>query len=349
MKAKPGNRRVFAMEMNMKHHAFNMSLLALGTGIAAVMLLALPARLGAQENLGRGRITGKVVDEKRNPLEGAKIVAQSLTALNTKLDAKTDDKGYFAISRLGTGMWRFTASKNGYQDAVQDVDMHQLRSNPPITMVLKDIATAVVGDNAQKEAGDALAQGNQLLGAEKYEEARVLFEKFLGDHPEAYQVRLQIGMCWLKQGVLDKAEAELKLLLDSVLKKSGSYDKDAALSMQALAGLGEVEVKRNDIETGMKYFRQALEISPTNEILAYNMAEILFSNQKTDEAIQYYLLATQIKKEWPKPYYKLGMAYLNKGDFVKALEYLRQFVALDPQSPAAAEANAIIATIEKAK
>ena len=174
-------------------------------------------------------------------------------------------------------------------------------------------------------------------------------EKFLGDHPEAYQVRLQIGMCWLKQGQLDKAETELKLLLDHVIQKSGSYDKDPALAMQALAGLGEAAVKRNDIEAGMKFFRQALDISPTNEILAYNVAEILFSNLKTDEAIQYYLLAIQIKKDWPKPYNKLGMAYLNKGDFAKALEALRQFVSLEPDSPAAAEARNIIAAVEKSK
>ena len=333
----------------MNKKAFSVRRLALGAGMAMAMMVVFAVRLGAQENLGRGRVTGKVVDEKKQPVEGAKIVSQSLTALTTKLETQTDKKGGFVIGGMGTGMWRFIASKSGYQDAVEDIEVHQLRPNPPVVLVLKDIAAAFPEDSPQKEAGDALARGNQLLTAEKYEEARVLLEKFLSDHPEAYQVRLQIGMCWLKQGQLDKAETELKLLLENVLQKSGSYDKDPALSMQALAGLGEAAVRRNDMETGMKLFRQALEISSTNEILAYNVAEILFANQKTDEAIPYYLMAIGIKKEWPKPYNKLGMAYLNKGDYPKALEALRQFVALDPQSPAAAEANAIIAAVEKMK
>lgn len=98
----------------------------------------------------------------------------------------------------------------------------------------------------------------------------------------------------------------------------------------------------------MKYFRQALDLSPS-ELVAYNVAEILFADQKTDEAIQYYLMAAEIKKDWPKPYNRLGIAYLNKGDYAKALEYLRKFVAMDPQSPAAAEARNIIAAVEKMK
>jgi tetratricopeptide (TPR) repeat protein len=337
----------YGMESIMKRNFRKITFFFLGA--AAIFLAAFHGGLNAQENLGRGRITGKVVNEKKEPLEGAQIVVQSLTALATHLEARTDKKGQFAIAGLGTGMWRLTASKNGYRDTVQKVDVRQLRMNPPIFVVLKDLAAATPEDNSQKEAGDALARGNQLLAEEKYAEARALFEKFVSDNPEAYKVGLQIGMCWLKQGELDKAEAELKLLLDNVLKKSGSYDKDAALAMQALAGLGEVAVKRHDIEAGMKYFRQALEVSPTNELLAYNVAEILFSNQKTDEAIPYYLLAIQIKKDWPKPYNKLGMAYLNKGDFPKALEYLRQFIALEPTGQAAAEAKAIIAAIEKPK
>jgi len=335
--------------MTRKRWFFRAGRLAAAGGLAALVALAVPAGLRAQENRGRGRVTGKVVDQNSRPVEGARIVAQSLTALTTKLEAKTDGKGGFVVGGMGTGLWRFTAAKSGYQDAVQDVDVHQLRPNTPLVLVLTDLAAAAPADKARQEAEDSLTRGNQLLAAENYAEARELLEGFLKDHPDAYQVRLQIGMCSLKLGDLDRAETELKALLDAIAAKSGSVDKEPALAVQALSGLGEAAVKRGDMEAAMARFREALTISPTSELVAYNVAEILFANQKTDEAIQYYLMAIEIKKDWPKPYNRLGIAYLNKGDYAKALDYLRKFVALDPQSQAAAEARNIIAAVEKMK
>lgn len=318
-------------------------------GLALLVFWSGPAGLRAQENLGRGRVSGKVVDASNRPVAGALVVAQSLTALGTKLEAKTDAKGAFVVGGLGTGLWRFSAGKSGFVEAAQDVDVHQLRPNPPLVLVLKEPAGAAPADDARRAIEDDLARGNALLAAERYEEARELLVGFLKDHPDAYRVRLQIGLCSLKLGDLDWAETDLKAFLDTVLEKSGSYDKEGPLAAQALAGLGEAAVKRGDVEAGMARFREALAVPPASELVAYNIAEILFANQRTDEAIRHYLMAVEIKKDWPRPYHKLGMAFLNKGDYPKALEYLRKFVALDPESPAAAEARNVIAAVEKMK
>ena len=91
----------------------------------AVILVAGFGSLGAQENLGRGRATGQVVDDSGNPIEGALIVAQSLQS-TAKLDGKSDTKGNFAIAGFGTGMWRFTATKEGYASAFADQEIRQL-------------------------------------------------------------------------------------------------------------------------------------------------------------------------------------------------------------------------------
>ena len=41
-------------------------------------------------------------------------------------------------------------------------------------------------------------------------------------------------------------------------------------------------------------------------------------------------MAIRIKKDWSKPYNRLGVVYLNKGDYAKALEYFNAFLRMDP-------------------
>lgn len=108
-------------------------------------------------------------------------------------------------------------------------------------------------------------------------------------------------------------------------------------------------LKKGDFQTAQKQFSQALEISPQDEVAAYNVGEVFFSNQQIDEAIRYFELAIQIKKDWSKPYLKLGYVYLNKGDFTKSLEYFNAFLQMDPENPEAAQVKNVIAAIEKMK
>lgn len=301
----------------------------------------------AQENMGKGRINGNVVDENGHPLEGVLIVVE-LSKSKTKLQGSSNKKGNFAVAGMGSGNWRITASKKGYTGFYIDMNIRQLRRNPPITFTLKKIMSSetLVADDDSLRLYD---KGNILIKEEKHDEALKIFEEFLAKYPEIYKVHLNIGTCYLKKGELDKAEAEFKLVLDKTLEKSGSYKKDPQVSLRAFAGLGEVYIQKEDFLTAQKYFSQALEISPEDETAAYNVGEIFFSHQKIDEAIKYFELAIQIKKDWSNPYKKLGYVYLNKGNFNKSLEYFYKFIEIDPENPEVPKVKNIIATIEKIK
>jgi tetratricopeptide (TPR) repeat protein len=315
--------------------------------LAVIVISAFIVPAPGQDDLGKGRISGIVVDESGAPIEGALVVAKSLRS-ETKLEGKSDSKGKFAIAGLGTGNWQIVATKDGYGTSSLDMNIKQLSNNPPISFTLKKISgpTAVASN---KEAMALLDQGNALLAQENYDQALQVFEDFIGKHPEIYQVHLNTGTCYLKKGDLDKAEAEFKLVLDKTIETYGDLKKDTDASLRATAGLGEVSLRRGDFDSAQKYFAQALDISPQDEVAAYNVGELLFSNQKIDEAIRYLELATQIKKDWPKPYLKLGYVYLNKGDFAKSLENFNTFIKLDPENPEVAQVKSIIETIEKMK
>lgn len=301
----------------------------------------------SQDNLGKGRIKGVVVDEDGAPVEGALIVAQSQKS-STALEGKSDENGRFAIAGLGTGMWTITASRSGYSSSLVEMNVRQLSANPSITFTLKKSGGTVTLKGDQ-ESFEIFEQGNKLINEGKYDEALILFEEFSGKYPELYQVHLNMGNCYLKKGELGRAEEEFKLVLERALEVHGDYQKDKEATLRAFTGLGEVYLRREDFEGAQKYFRKAIEISPEDEVAAYNVGEVFFSNQKIDEAIRYFELAVKIKKDWPKPYLKLGYVYLNKGDFEKSLENFNTFLRLDPENPEVFQVKSIVATIEKIK
>lgn len=314
-------------------------------GVAILLMVCLTG--AAQEDFGRGRIHGVVIDEKGVPVEDALVVAESREG-GTRLEGRSDTKGRFAIAGLGTGVWRVTASKSGYVASEVRMNVKQLKSNPSITLTLNRMrgAAAITSD---KELAALFKRGDTLLSQGNYEEALKAFGECADKYPEVYQVHLNIGTCYLKAGELDKAQAEFRLVLDKIQAAHGDYKEDPASAQKALSGLGEVALKRDDFEAAQKFFSQVLEISPQDEVAAYNVGELFFSNQRIDEAIGYFERAVRIKPDWPKPYLRLGYVYLNKGDMAKALESFNTFIGLDPDSPEVPRVKNMIATIEKMK
>ncbi|MGD9345711.1 MAG: tetratricopeptide repeat protein, partial [Candidatus Aminicenantes bacterium] len=134
-----------------------------------------------------------------------------------------------------------------------------------------------------------------------------------------------------------------------VLEKANMEVGPEALKVQAkaLAAIGELYVKSDDIQKAREYFTQSLERNPQDEILAYNVGEILFSNAKMDEALEYFTMAVNIKPDWPDAFLKLGYVYLNKTEYDKAKENFNKFLELDPDHPQAQSVRGILDYLEK--
>lgn len=302
----------------------------------------------AQQGRGRGRIHGTVKDEAGNPLEGVKIVAQHLK-YNTTFESRSDKKGKWAIAGLGTGYFRITATKEGYAPVYHEMKVSQFsRNNPPIHFTLKKIQVRSLNSPAiEDEASLAIfEEGNNLFDQGKYQEAIPKFEEFLSKNPTLFHVHINLGNCYRELGDYEQALKHYQIVLDKVKETSGSYE-GSEVAARALASMGHVYIKQGDLTKAREYLKQAVDIFPQDETLAFNVAEIYFKERQIDEAIKYYQLAIKIKPDWAPPYRQLGYAYLNKGDYRPAVENLKKFVELAPDDPQAETIRNLIPKLEE--
>jgi len=297
----------------------------------------------AQAGRGTARMNGIVVDKHGNPVPSAKIVAVFQEDEGVKMETVTNDKGEWAIIGIGTGNWVITASAKGYLPASVDYSSKQLSKNPKITITLESpgVAPGIVQDEASFEL---LEQANEFYKEGRYETALLLYEQFLGKNRDAYQVILNIGDCYRENGELDKAIESYNKV---VTQAKSDPNMGKTMEAKALAGIGVCHLKQDNLEEAKKVFKQSIEAAPEDEVLAYNVGEICFSNQQIDEAAQYFELASQIKPDWPDPYLKLGYVYLNKGNMEKAVEHLEHFIKLEGDTERSASVQNIIKTIKK--
>jgi len=311
-----------------------------------VIVLCFTSFILAQAGRGTARISGVVKDEQGNGIKSAKILIQFLEDEQVMREITVDKKGEWAIMGLGTGTWRVTASAEGYISVYKDVYIQQLERNPRITLVLKKTIQPDQPMIEDESTLGLLEKTNQLFTEKKYDEAIALLKQFLEINPNVYQAFIDIGDCYREKGELEQALEEYNKVLEQA-KKDELMGKE--MTAKALARIGECYMRKEDFETAQDYFKLSIESYPENEILAYNVGEIYFSNQRIDEAIYYFELSTQIKSDWGLPYLKLGYAYLNKGDYEKAKLNLNKFLELDPESPEAPTVKNMIDYLEKIK
>ncbi|MBN2400378.1 MAG: tetratricopeptide repeat protein [Candidatus Aminicenantes bacterium] len=310
--------------------------------VILIVIVFLAISIYAQAGQGRGRMTGSVKDQEGNPVANATITLEFDNS-GKKFEITTNAKGEWALIGLGTGHANMMVLADGFLPATQQVTVSQLNRNPPVDFVLiVDLEKkARLKDD---EAVSQLEQGNALFNERKYQEALAVFNQFSVDNPNIYHIYLNIGDSYRE--MQDYKNAILQY--ETAIEKAKVAD-DTVIQAKAQASIGETFLRQNDLKSAQEYFKKSLDLNPKDELLAYNVAEIYFNNQKVDDAIAYYLLATQVKPDWGLPFLKLGYAYLNKADYEKAIDSFNKFLQVDPKSDQAPVAQAVIDSLKNMK
>ena len=176
----------------------------------ALMMIAFPAILAAQEGLGRGRVSGDRQGRVRRRRSKGVLVVVEIQGGDVRFEAKTDKKGHFAVAGLGTGIWKFTASKEGYVTAVQT------RRGPPAPGERAGGARPEEGDRRSKPSSRTRRGWNPSTGGTPSPRRASTMRRSRSSTsssssiPELYQVRLNVASACVKKGDTARAETGVR-------------------------------------------------------------------------------------------------------------------------------------------
>lgn len=145
----------------------------------------------------------------------------------------------------------------------------------------------------------------------KYNKAKAILNPLISQNPTNSEYHRILGQVLSDQG--DQEEA-INSLIDSLKwnPKNG----------YALTMMGNIFAKhKNDIDTAMKYYDQALKVNPEDHIAINNIGANLLMMNKIQEGADYLEKAYAINPKYPNTVYGLSVAYEKLGSPLIAFYY----------------------------
>jgi Tfp pilus assembly protein PilF len=184
-----------------------------------------------------------------------------------------------------------------------------------------------------KNAGIANYQGQILFLAGRYAEAEAALRRALQIDPFLADAHNNLGALYDRMGKKDAAEVEFRTALDQP-----GYPTPEKVYLN----LGLLYISQGRKDEAVTELRRAVEISPKYYQAQFELASLLDSMGKLDEAVRLYEVAAPDYRSRGDYQYRLGFAYFRLGDRVTAADHLRRAVDVAPGSESAAKADEIL-------
>ena len=196
---------------------------------------------------------------------------------------------------------------------------------------------------AAPEGAKEFAEGFAAYARGDNETAVKAFEAALQKAPELPEVHVNLALAYLRVG--RKAEGV------AALEKAAQLAPDQP---RTLFQLGGAYVEMQDLDKAIAAFEKGLAKQPDlTDTLAYEatiaLGAVYFAKGDNDKSIAQFEKALAAKPGAAVPTLGMAKAHLSKGDGDKALQLFQQVVASAPGTPEAAQAEAFVAELQKAK
>jgi predicted Zn-dependent protease len=249
-------------------------------------------------------------------------------------NAKTNDKGEYALNGLAAGDWILEAMKDGVgvQEATATL-VEDVRTKTLDITIAKPAPKPVdpgVEINAEHQRAVGLAQAGKIA------EARKVYEDLLAKYPTVHQLHAMLANMYAAEGNAAKGLEEIKIALE----------KDPAnIDYKVLQG--DIMIDAGDKE-GAEKVLTSVDITKVKDPRAFVNLSINYINAgKHAEAVD---LLTKLIAQFPNDklllYYR-GRAYIVATKLPEAKADLEAFLAAAPTAPQAADAKKLLDQLNK--
>lgn len=197
---------------------------------------------------------------------------------------------------------------------------------PPGQRLIQDRGRRQGGPGAgpAKDLKDALEKAQNLMKADRFNDALEVYEAILEKHPETALAYVGIGNIHARRGEYDDA---LEYYAGALHVRK---DFPPALMMS-----GNVYVKQGLLDKALKIYQELLEINPNLGNARLSMSRIYARMGKFEEALDCLNEALRHNPQLEKARLARARVYQNMGDINTALKELTDAVTRAPDSPQA--------------
>jgi predicted Zn-dependent protease len=297
----------------------------------AFVAIAILASSALAQSRGSARLSGKVVDDQGQPVEGVTVKAQ-MSGQTEIMSGRSDKKGEWRINGLANGEWKVELTK---PELGTVTEMVEIRGNdaPALNVTLKKAAAKA---DPKAEVDAELKRAADLAQGGKLPEARKVYEDLLVKYPDIYQLEGFIARIYAAENNIPAALQHLKVNLD---KEPDNVDLKL-LQADLLMESGD--------KVAAKALLDTIDITKVKDPYTFiNEAILLINEKKGPEAVD---LLTKLIAQFPTTnelYYYRGRAYVVSEKLDEARADLEKFVTLAPTAKETADAKKILEQLKK--
>jgi len=187
--------------------------------------------------------------------------------------------------------------------------------------------------------------GVALVKQGRYEEGAEVLERSLSLYDQDAEVWNSLGVAYGNMGEMEKAREDLGRALALAPDDALFNDNLGMFYVRMALKTRDAEPARQSIP----YFEKAIAADPTLVSVYNGLAGAMRILGRRDEAIANWEKAVELDPTFDMPVFNLAVAYLEKGNKAKALEYCEKYILVRGKNITPEERREIDSLIEKCK